>query len=123
MRGGMNATDDSAPFDPAAITRPVPALLTYYTWVSALALIGFAPVIGAAAQRSLHTPLSASSSPGVAEAGGFVLRKGEKIIQGYEWFLPGLEPQTWAAIATMIAGAVAVTIVERLGGAKPAKET
>lgn len=46
--------------------------------------------------------------------GVLVLKDGEKIVQGYEWFVPSLgAPNTLFAIALMIAGGAAVALLEK----------
>ncbi|EDY83183.1 conserved domain protein [Verrucomicrobiia bacterium DG1235] len=48
------------------------------------------------------------------ESGVLILKKGEKIVQGYEWFVPAFNsPTTWIAIALMVAGIVAVSLLEK----------
>ncbi len=48
MSGAGSDTDGGDErFDPGAVTRPAPELLTYYLWVSALALVGFPFVFAA----------------------------------------------------------------------------
>ncbi len=54
-------------------------------------------------------------------AGEAVMRKGEPIITGYDWFLPGANAETLTGIALMAAGIVAVLAMEKLGAAKPSK--
>jgi len=43
MRNTIVTNEDNTPvrFDPASITRPEPALLTYYLWVSLMTLVAF----------------------------------------------------------------------------------
>ena len=45
-------------------------------------------------------------------AGEFILKEGEKLVQGYSWHLPNLEATTWFALALIIVGIVAVAILE-----------
>lgn len=48
------------------------------------------------------------------DAGQLILKKGESIVQGYEWFAPSLgDPSTYLAIALMLVGIVAVALLER----------
>lgn len=48
------------------------------------------------------------------ESGSFILKEGEKIVQGYDWFLPSLgDSNTLLAIALMIVGVVSVALLER----------
>ena len=49
-------------------------------------------------------------------SGQFILKKGEKIIQSYDWFMPEwADPQTLMAIGLMIAGAAVIYWIETLG--------
>ncbi len=48
------------------------------------------------------------------ETGELILKKGEKIVQGYEWFVPSFsDSATLIAIALMVVGIVAVALLER----------
>lgn len=47
--------------------------------------------------------------------GAFLLKKGEKIVSSYDWYLPTIDSSLIIAIALMIAGAVLVWLVEFLG--------
>ncbi len=47
--------------------------------------------------------------------GDFLLRKGKKIVESYEWFLPGMEDSLILAIALMFVGGALVWGVEYLG--------
>lgn len=48
------------------------------------------------------------------ELGALILKKGEKIVQGYDWFVPSFsETGTFLAIALMIIGIVAVALLEK----------
>ena len=48
-------------------------------------------------------------------AGEFVMRKGEKVIGGYDWFMPSWDHTTFVAIGLIIAGVGAVWVIERMG--------
>ena len=50
------------------------------------------------------------------EAGGPLLRKGERIIRGYEWFLPSFDGSALFALALIAGGALAVFLLEKSGG-------
>ncbi len=48
------------------------------------------------------------------ELGALVLKKGEKIVQGYEWFLPSIsDTNTLLGIALMVVGIIAVAMLEK----------
>lgn len=48
------------------------------------------------------------------DLGELILKKGEKIVQGYDWFIPSFDENgTFVAIALMIAGVVAVSLLEK----------
>lgn len=48
------------------------------------------------------------------DLGAIILKKGEKIVQGYEWFVPSFsETGTLIAIALMVAGIIAVALLEK----------
>lgn len=48
------------------------------------------------------------------ELGGLILKKGEKIVQGYEWFLPSFgNANTLIAVALMLAGVASVALLEK----------
>jgi len=54
--------------------------------------------------------------PLLDDAGMPVVRKGETVIQGYHWILPGsFNGEVAAAVGVMLAGAILVVILERLG--------
>lgn len=52
------------------------------------------------------------------DAGNPVMRHGEKVIQGYEWFLPPVDMTTLVAILLIGAGILGVCIIEKMGGEK-----
>ena len=52
------------------------------------------------------------------EAGAEVLHKGEVVITGYDWFLPGLEMGTFVGIALMVVGFVVVLVMDKMGSGK-----
>jgi putative membrane protein len=56
------------------------------------------------------------------DAGVEILKKGEKVVQGYEWYLPSMEPSTFLAIGLAITGFAMVYIVEKLGAGKDIDE-
>ncbi len=47
--------------------------------------------------------------------GEFLLRKGEKIVESYNWFIPGTEDALFTSLLLMIVGALLVWFVEYLG--------
>ena len=47
--------------------------------------------------------------------GEFIIRKGEKVVMGYEWFLPTFDNAFFFAVVLMIVGAVLVWAVEFFG--------
>lgn len=48
------------------------------------------------------------------DAGLLLLKKGEPIVQGYDWSLPDLTaPATWMAIVLMVVGIVVVSLLEK----------
>ncbi|MBC6400809.1 MAG: DUF368 domain-containing protein [Ekhidna sp.] len=49
------------------------------------------------------------------ESGSLLLKDGEKVVSGYEWFLPEFDGSVLVAASLMIAGAVLVWLVEYLG--------
>ena len=49
------------------------------------------------------------------EGGSLLLKEGEKIVSGYEWFMPALDSSVVVAMLLMIAGAGLVWLVEYLG--------
>jgi putative membrane protein len=53
-------------------------------------------------------------------AGNFILKRGEeKIVQGYDWFLPKLtDGQTWLGISLIVTGIVTVVIMEQVASDK-----
>lgn len=51
------------------------------------------------------------------ETGNLILKKGEKIVQGYDWFIPSFgDSNTLIAIALMIAGVASVALLEKSAG-------
>jgi putative membrane protein len=53
------------------------------------------------------------------EAGEFLIKKGEKIVMGYEWFLPSFsDGQTIISIVLMIVGAALVLLLDKFGNSK-----
>jgi len=47
--------------------------------------------------------------------GIFVFKKGEKIVQGYEWYLPSIDTEVYYSVMLMILGIFLVLAVEYLG--------
>ncbi|MFY0674716.1 MAG: DUF368 domain-containing protein [Bacteroidia bacterium] len=53
------------------------------------------------------------------EAGAYLIKEGEKIVMGYEWFLPSFSSsQTIISIALMIVGAALVILLDKFGNSK-----
>lgn len=58
------------------------------------------------------------------EAGEFILKRGkDKIVSGYEWFIPQMNGEFAAAIALMLVGAVAVVLIGRYDEHESPSET
>ncbi len=55
-------------------------------------------------------------------AGELILRKGEKVIGGYDWYLPVMGGETILAVALMAAGMAIVYGLEKTGGAERGSE-
>jgi len=55
------------------------------------------------------------------DAGVEILRKGKKIVAGYEWRIPEMNGDFAVAMIVMLVGAVAVVIIGRFDDAKPEK--
>lgn len=70
----MTNPEDSTPFDPAAITRPDPALLIYYVCVAALTLLGF-PVVIVPLYFKYHTLQYRFDDEGIAMSWGILFRR------------------------------------------------
>jgi putative membrane protein len=74
-RGGpRRAAEDRSGFDPSAIERPIPALLSYYTLVAALTLVGF-PFIFLPLYFKYHTLRYKFDDEGVSMAWGILFRR------------------------------------------------
>jgi len=63
-----------SPFDPASITRPQPALMTYYTITAAMTLIGF-PVVILPLYFKYHTLRYRFDDKGIAMTWGILFRR------------------------------------------------
>lgn len=57
----------------------------------------------------------------MGDGGEFALRKGKKILIGYEWYLPAPDQQLLLAVLIMMAGAALVPLLEFFANPKPAK--
>jgi putative membrane protein len=64
----------SDPFDPASITRPQPALMTYYTITAAMTLIGF-PIVILPLYFKYHTLRYRFDDKGIAMTWGILFRR------------------------------------------------
>jgi uncharacterized membrane protein YdbT with pleckstrin-like domain len=70
----VNDQQTEQPFDPSSITRPDPALLTYYIIVSALTLVGF-PFAFLPLYFKYHTLKYAFDDKGVSMSWGILFRR------------------------------------------------
>lgn len=70
----MNEKHADRPFDPSSITRPDPALLTYYIIVAVLTLVGF-PFVFLPLYFKYHTLKYAFDDKGVSMSWGILFRK------------------------------------------------
>ena len=68
------ATDTAAPFDPSRLTRPVPALHTYYAIVSALTVVGF-PFVYPPLYFKYHTLKYSFDDKGISMSWGILFRR------------------------------------------------
>ncbi len=68
------ATEPAPPFDPSRLTRPVPALRTYYAIVSALTVVGF-PFVYPPLYFKYHTLKYSFDAKGVSMSWGILFRR------------------------------------------------
>ncbi|MHC5023191.1 MAG: PH domain-containing protein [Planctomycetota bacterium] len=70
----MSDEPSTEPFDPTSITRPDPALLTYYIWISLLTVLGF-PIVFLVHYFKYHTLQYKFDDKGVSMSWGLLFRR------------------------------------------------